>query len=456
MNTWPDSDGAARRRYVQQLRLRHPTNPSQYRSILRGFQHFLAHPTPRLVSRETIEQWLRDRLTVWPLHLVISRAGLVNQFLDWLVIHQSLPSNPFAQLRQDYGQRANAPIVRALLAADSDTALESLRPLPHFASFLGPQMRDHIALMQTMGHRYVHRTITFRRFDCFLQGHPELIDQPLSVLAREWTAERPTAQHARECLSTARALAKALRRNDPTTTMPATDSRLTRQARQLYRRPYIFTEEEVQRLLDTARGLPSPQAPLRPLSAYTMLVLAYCVGLRVGEITRLTVADIDLQDQTILIRETKFFKSRRLPLAPSVIVALRNYLEARSRAGAPTQASAGLFWHQRAAGRYSYVMVGWLLRQVIKRAGFKPQKGFVGPRVHDLRHAFVANRMLAWYREGVNPQSRLPYLATYLGHKDINSTLVYLNSTQELLAQASERFHTFTAEALQTSTGVKP
>ncbi|RDE50224.1 MAG: integrase, partial [Candidatus Accumulibacter meliphilus] len=86
-------------------------------------------------------------------------------------------------------------------------------------------------------------------------------------------------------------------------------------------------------------------------------------------------------------------------------------------------------------------------------AGFKPQKGSVGPRVHDLRHSFVANRMLAWYREGVNPQSRLPYLATYLGHKDINSTLVYLTITQELLQQAGNRFHTFAANALHDSTG---
>jgi integrase len=86
----------------------------------------------------------------------------------------------------------------------------------------------------------------------------------------------------------------------------------------------------------------------------------------------------------------------------------------------------------------------------------KPQTGAVGPRIHDLRHSFVANRMLIWYRDGVNPQSKLPYLATYLGHKDINSTLVYLTVTQELLQQASNRFHAFAAEALHTSKGARP
>jgi integrase len=82
----------------------------------------------------------------------------------------------------------------------------------------------------------------------------------------------------------------------------------------------------------------------------------------------------------------------------------------------------------------------------------KPAPGRVGPRVHDLRHAFVASRMLAWYRAGINPQSRLPYLATYLGHKDINSTLVYLTVTQNLLQQASERFRVRGAQLLRTLT----
>ncbi|MEF8734534.1 MAG: tyrosine-type recombinase/integrase [Candidatus Accumulibacter meliphilus] len=158
-------------------------------------------------------------------------------------------------------------------------------------------------------------------------------------------------------------------------------------------------------------------------------------------------------DATIEIRETKFFKSRRLPVAPSVLAALHDYLEARRLAGMPMDVTAALFWHQQPAAPYSYVRIHQLLREVIRRAGFKPQEGSVGPRVHDLRHSFVANRMLAWYREGVNPQSRLPYLATYLGHKDINSTLVYLTITQELLQQAGDRFHTFAANALHDSTG---
>ena len=174
-----------------------------------------------------------------------------------------------------------------------------------------------------------------------------------------------------------------------------------------------------------------------------MLVLAYCAGLRLGELVRLDLGDVDLGTGAITIRQTKFFKSRILPLTNSVVAAVREYLDARRSAGAPLVDSSALFWHAQRGARYSRVMTEQLLVRVLRRAGLKPERGRVGPRVHDLRHAFVVQRMLAWYREGVNPQARLPYLATYLGHRDINSTLVYLTVTQELLQQASERFRAF-------------
>lgn len=203
-------------------------------------------------------------------------------------------------------------------------------------------------------------------------------------------------------------------------------------------------------LLETSHR---PDLRSGPPTLYTMVVLAYCAGLRIGELVRLNVGDIDFRDGTIDVRDTKFFKARRLPLAPSVISALRQYLVAREHAGAPTDPASGLFWHTQFPGQYSRARMHMLLVRVLRRAGLKPAKGYVGPRVHDLRHAFVANRMLAWYREGINPQPRLPHLATYLGHKDINSTLVYLTVTPELLQQASERYRVMGARVLQASNG---
>ena len=181
-----------------------------------------------------------------------------------------------------------------------------------------------------------------------------------------------------------------------------------------------------------------------------MLVLAYCAGLRLGEIVRLNLGDLDLETGTIEVRETKFFKTRRLPLSPSAASVLRSYVEARHKAGAPLIPSAGLFWHwhNRGTGRYSYVMTEKMLVRVLRHSGIKPKQGKAGPRIHDLRHAFVVHRMLGWYRQGINPQPYLPYLATYMGHRDINSTLVYLTITQELLQHAGEKYRQLGAVAL--------
>jgi integrase len=187
-----------------------------------------------------------------------------------------------------------------------------------------------------------------------------------------------------------------------------------------------------------------------------MLVLAYCAGLRLGELARLNLGDVDLQSGTIIIRETKFFKSRILPLTNSVLLALREYLEARCNAKAPQSPDSALFWHDLGNARYTPQGIAWVLVDILRRARIKPPAGKTGPRIHDLRHSMVVNRILGWYRAGINPQERLPFLATYLGHRDIHSTLVYITVTQDLLQQANERFHALAAHCLNVREEVKP
>jgi integrase/recombinase XerD len=453
MKTVSMSKRATPEDYVRELRLRSPVSSQVYLSILNGFQRFVAEQAEdKSVSQATIQQWLNERTVAWPFHIVTDRARLVDRFLDWRVNNRTLANNPFADLRTKYGQRTTTPVVRALLKANSEAALEALRPLPRFGSFLGPVMREHVALMHTMGYRYNTQEERLLRFDRFLQGRPDLSGHPLTVLIREWTNTRSTPQHALDCHQTGRLLSRVLSRSNPTAEKIPSDKRIWQIAKQGYRQPYIFSEQEVFGLLETALSFPSPQSPLRPKTLHMMLVLAYCAGLRIGEVVRLNVGDFDIGDRVIEVRGTKFFKSRRLPLSDSVVATLQSYLSARKEAGASMAPDAALFWHQHAGGRYSRDRAGKLLVRVLRRAKLKPVPGRVGPRVHDLRHAFVASRMLAWYREGINPQSRLPYLATYLGHKDINSTLAYLTVTQNLLQQASERFRVRGAPLLRTLT----
>jgi len=444
------------RRFVQQLRFRCSTTPEAYLSIVNGFWRFAVdYGTRKKLSVKVVQEWLRDvteRLGTF--RLVCAYARVVERFLDWMVSNGSLLNHPFAELRKQYSQRAACPIVRGLSSPNPTEALEALRPVPRFGSFLGAVIRDHVTLMKSMGYRYKTEEASLLRFDRFLQTRPALSGQPIKILVREWAMVSTAASHPILCQRVGRAVSKMLNRLDPNIAVMRCDRRLAEQTSKL-RRAHIYTEDEVRRLLEVARNLPSPKSPLRPLTLYTMLVLAYCAGLRLGELVRLNIGDIDFRDGTIDVRDSKFFKSRRLPLASSVMAALRNYLAAREQAGGPKDVSSGLFWHIQSPGRYSRVTANILLVRALRTAGLKPAKGRQGARVHDLRHAFVVNRMLAWYREGINPQLRLPYLATYLGHKDITSTLVYLTITEELLQQASERFRVLGARILRASTGGK-
>lgn len=436
--------------FLRLQRFRNETSGRVYACILRGFQHFmLLHGDGNSPTTEIVQQWLNDRIQQWPLHLVCHRACVVDRFLEWMKTRGIVPTNPFAELRQQYGQR-NAPIVRALVSDDPAAALQRLcRPL-RYGSSLGPLMRDLVERMRSVGYRYNHNEGLLLRFDLFLQRRADLTGAPLRVLLDAWCGINPRPRHRLDVGQVGRLLSKALHRLDPTVAILPVDSDAARRAEQLQRRPYIYSEAEILQLLEATQAFDSSRTPLRALSLYTMVLLTYCAGLRVGELVRLTLADVDLANETLEIRATKFFKSRRLPLAAGVMVAVRRYLAARQQAGAPVDPVSGLFWKCPNGGSYSYGGVRNLLVEALRRAGLKPALGRVGPRIHDLRHAMVGNRMLMWYRDGVNPQSQLTYLATYLGHKDINSTLVYLTIDQELMQQASERFRIHGAAAVRS------
>lgn len=311
-------------------------------------------------------------------------------------------------------------------------------------------MAEYVRLKRTLGYRYNVNERMLLRFDRFLQHHAGFSGKSIYELVDLWAQDDPSPIRLWEAARVGRLMSKAIYRIDPAAPTRA-DAYPTVRLEQ--RQPYRYSDEEMQRLFKAALAFPSPKAPLRPPSLYTVVVLAYCVGLRLGEIVRLKLGDVDLRDGTIEIRETKFFKHRRLPVADGVTAAIGDYLAAREQAGAPTTSDSGLFWNQKFGRVYSYGGLSILLLKVLRRAGLKPATGRIGPRVHDLRHTMVGHRMRQWYRDGINPQSKLPHLATYLGHKDITSTLVYLNSTPELLNEASERFRKNSAAALLPTGG---
>ncbi|MGO9058890.1 MAG: site-specific integrase [Candidatus Binataceae bacterium] len=263
MRTWPDRNGSAIGRFLRQRRFRHPQTAKTYRRILRGFQDVVkqCECSSSRVSQRTLEVWLQERCAEWSASTVLHVACIIDRFLDFLVEEGSIASNPVADLRIKYCVQGSETILRALLAPEPDRALEALRQLPRFGSVLGDLMRNHIALMRTRGFRYDTKARMFLRFDRFLQRHLELAKEPVPVMLQHWAAARSTAFHAADCELLGRALAKARHHLDPSVPVPRPDPLPQRRFAREFRRPYIYSPEEVRLLLDIARTYPSPRTP---------------------------------------------------------------------------------------------------------------------------------------------------------------------------------------------------
>lgn len=205
--------------------------------------------------------------------------------------------------------------------------------------------------------------------------------------------------------------------------------------------PYLFSLGDARRLLDVARSLPTrPKAPHRALVYETVFALLYGLGLRVGEVTRLLVGDVQFDRATLLIRDTKFNKSRLVPFGPQMGERLTRYVE--QQFGGHGDPEAPLFSFTK-RGAIHECTISLAFHSLVPRLGLHIPTGMARPRLHDLRHAFAVGTLLRWYQEGVDPNSRLIQLSTFLGHTDPASTSVYLTITEELLRQADQRFRAF-------------
>jgi len=184
---------------------------------------------------------------------------------------------------------------------------------------------------------------------------------------------------------------------------------------------------------------------LEPGTLRALLLLLYGAGLRISEALRLTLTDADLEQRLLIIRETKFYKTRLVPLGADLSQALTIYLDARFKAQHPSPPEAFLLLTRHSLP-VSVQLAEDTFKRLCRRVGVrrKDASRFV-PRLHDLRHTFAVHRLTACYREGGDVQRLLPQLATYLGHVDIDSTQRYLTLTPELLSQASNRFEQYAA-----------
>jgi len=214
-------------------------------------------------------------------------------------------------------------------------------------------------------------------------------------------------------------------------------------------KPYIYTEDELHRLLNGITDCLNPPRKLEPHTLRAILLLLYGAGLRVGEVVALTMADVDVPGSVITIRNTKFHKTRIVPLGSQLSQVIADYVRSRQTAGHSADAGAPFFVLRR-GGPTSVQLIEYAFRRLRRHVGVRRSDGArYQPRLHDMRHGFAVKRLTSWYREGADVQKLLPQLATYLGHVKLSATQVYLTMTPELLREASLRFEQYARQGVR-------
>lgn len=233
--------------------------------------------------------------------------------------------------------------------------------------------------------------------------------------------------------------------------IPQSPLRILPQRTTAMRRPFLLEPNQVEQLLAAAAALPDARRTVRRGATYRMaFALMYALGLRVGEVARLRRHEIDFQQRCLVIRQSKFAKSRLLPFGPRLATQLHSHCqEQQARFGllAPDDPVFSLTRDGRTP--LSSHSMSRTFQRLLPTLALTAPAGVAPPRLHCLRHSFAVGTLLGWYRAGIDPNPRLIHLSTFLGHVNPASTAVYLTITAELLGEANQRFARFAASIRQ-------
>jgi integrase len=297
-------------------------------------------------------------------------------------------------------------------------------------STLRTAMADYLALRRCLGYKLERAGRVLAEFVGFAEAQGA---QHVTVeLAVSW-AIRTANPHSRwraQRLDVVRGFARYLQAHDPDTQIPPHGLIPRGPGRPA---PYLYSPADITALMAAAGRLWSP---LRAATLETLIGLLAVTGLRVAEAIRLDRADVDVVAGLLRVRDSKFGKSRLVPLHPSTLSALRAYLRLRGRL-CPHPATTGLFISTTGT-RLRSSNLRTVFADLADRAGVRPRSGR-RPRLGDLRHSMAMATMLRWYAAGDDVQALLPLLSTYLGHANPRSTYWYLSASPELLAAAAQR-----------------
>ena len=318
----------------------------------------------------------------------------------------------------------------------------------HFSGPLATDFADFVATLEASASANKATLTQLRALDRLTRQSPLTSGTIDEALARAWLApcatRGPNTRRSRYYLL--RRFCRFLAKRHRGTFVPGESLRPRGRPPKL---PHIYTQEEVRLLLDGALLLRDWKTwhpcPIRSKTMHAIILLLATSGLRISEALHLTLKDVDLDDGVLSIRQSKFRKSRLVPLSPGIVDVLRRYHRLRV-AVAPADPSEA-FFISGLGKAYSTACVQGMFRAIAIQAGLRGPSGR-GPRLHDLRATFAVTRLLEWYRDGDNVMARLPLLSTYLGHACVSDTEVYLRITTSLLQEANSRFRAFAKDLL--------
>jgi len=302
-------------------------------------------------------------------------------------------------------------------------------------SALEQALADYLRLRHSLGHEMAEAARLLPGLVAYLdaRGLPTVTIEA----ALAWAQQAPKSPAGQVTtigprrMTAARGFARYLSGIDPSTEVPPLGLMPRRGP---WRQPYIYTSADIDALLAAARQ--RIVSPLRAATYQTLIGLLAASGLRIGEAIKLDRGDVDWAQGVLLIRESKFGKSRLVPLHPSCMQALEGYSRLRDQLQ-PGPAEPAFFLSLNHK-RLLYAVVQLTFRQLIDAGGIGAGAPWP-PRLHDLRHSFAVRTLLGWYRAGEDVQAKIPSLSTYLGHREPASTYWYLSAAPELLALAAAR-----------------
>ena len=425
--------------------------PQLHARVLKSLLKFLRRHRSNLLSfhEDNLINWMIMDSKGKRTGYCASRFQVVDRYVERLRIAGLLSDNPLRKLKPRYKIPSWNTVAEILQSENRQHALQKLRLPTTKRGPLHTHVEKYIALQQSLGKEYLDVSSTLDDLDRSLEQFditkasmikPDHIRNWLGQLTCSKTIVVARAYVAKRFM--AYLIGTGVISSNPVTNIIHEYGRIQRARFQ----PFIFTKDEMVRILNTSKHLmPNHIFKLRPQTSHMMLVMLYALGLRSREVRYLRFRDIDMDRCTIRIEATKFHKSRLLPFGSGVQKCLKEYIAVRSKIFLPIMPDDPLFityCRKPIAATTLCSILKLLVKDVICRDS-------PSLRIHDIRHTFAVHRLLRWYREGADVQSKLPLLSAFMGHTEIRSTEVYLTITMDLLKEANDRFYNHCGKELQ-------